>query len=62
MKKKNIKKLSLNKGSISQLDKINGGNPAPTMITLPACVSVNGTYCATKCKCATERILTCWIC
>ncbi len=29
MKKKNVKKLALNKGAISNLEKVKGGNPKP---------------------------------
>ena len=47
MKKKKVKKLSLNKDAISNLDEIKGGLQAGTPV--PGVVSNPRSACATKC-------------
>lgn len=72
MKKKNLKKLSLNKNAVSQLDNVKAGagaNPIPVGSELrvgsgcPIC-PVRVSQNATECNCASEGWfnLSCWIC
>jgi uncharacterized radical SAM superfamily Fe-S cluster-containing enzyme len=75
MKKKNVKKLSLNKNAISNLEKVNGGNPMP--VPAPAtnvasgcpgmCQPLTNHNCATQNnQCASSVVawcnLSCFIC
>jgi hypothetical protein len=73
MKKKNLKKLSLNKNAISNLEKVNGGNPIPAPATNVAsgcpdvCQPLTNYNCATQNnQCASSVVawcnLSCFIC
>ena len=70
MKKKNLKKLSLNKDAISHLDKVNGGLEANAVGSelrvgsgCPIC-PVRVSQKATECACPSDGWfnLSCWIC
>lgn len=74
MKKKNLKKLTLNKKAVSNLDKATGGQAgAPTAVPVgtrvasgcPICATIRPTNCATQnnqCASAGWLNISCWIC
>ncbi|WP_046744638.1 hypothetical protein [Kordia zhangzhouensis] len=52
MKKKKISKLALNKSAVSNLEKVNGGNPVPVGTNVasgcPVCAPLTNNNCATQ--------------
>lgn len=78
MKKKNLKKLSLNKNAVSNLDEVSGGLQAQAQIPVPVgtnvasgcpdiCQPLTNYNCATQNnQCASSVVawcnVSCWIC
>ena len=60
MKKKNVKKLALNKDAISSLEGVKGGNPMPTPPVAVGCSSPN--QCSVKPTCSISFYASdCWL-